>query len=152
MSIQYPMTFKAQSKAAPGMDTSWRVKSSENEMVCAIPPEFEGAGGGLSPEDLFAQALTNCFVATFKVYAQHSRLSFTEVRVQSDLIVDLDENKKPVMKKLVLNAMIVGAENPQKAQMLATRAMKQGFILNSVKTEIEFNISVDDVVSVSAEK
>jgi organic hydroperoxide reductase OsmC/OhrA len=114
--------------------------------------EFEGAGGGLSPEDLFAQALTNCFVATFKVYAHHSRLNFKEVRVKSDLIVDLDDNKKPVMKKLVLRAVIVGADNPQKAQTLAERAMKQGFILNSVKTEIDFEIKTEDDGLISAQK
>lgn len=152
MPIQYPMTFVAQSCAEPGMNRSWMVQSSEHQLKCAIPPEFEGSGGGLSPEDLFAQALTNCFVATFKVYAHHSRLVFQELLVHSNLIVDLDENKKPVMKKLILRAQIIGAENPEKAQMLATRAMKQGFILNSVKTELEYDISVTDEKSVSAEK
>lgn len=152
MPIRYPITFQAHSHAEPGLNSIWSVKSAEHQFDCAIPVEFEGAGGGLSPEDLFAQALTNCFVATFKVYAHHSRLNFKEVRVNSDLIVDLDDNKKPVMKKLVLRAVIVGSENPQKAQTLAERAMKQGFILNSVKTEIDFEIKTEDDALISAQK
>ena len=36
-------------------------------LVTTIPSEFEGPGGGYSPEDFYALALLNCFGATFKV-------------------------------------------------------------------------------------
>ncbi len=109
------MNFKAEAKAANGMGGTWEIKSYESLSKCAIPPEFGGPGGAFSPEDLFAQALTNCFVATFKVYAQASRVEFQSVNATSNLVVDTNEAGKPVMKKL---------------------------ILNSVKTELEFNLQV----------
>lgn len=141
--IQYPILFNASSESQPGLDQTWQVQSSEFKMTCAIPPEFEGGGGGISPEDLFAQALTNCFIATFKVYAHHSKLDFAKVEAQSELSVDLGEAGKPVMKKLRLNARITAPNNPTKAKTLAERAFKQGFILNSVKTELEFDLQID---------
>lgn len=138
--IQYPIQFEALSESEPGLDKTWQIKSSGHELTCAIPPEFEGGGGGLSPEDLFAQALTNCFVATFKVYAHHSKLSFKKVEAQARLNVDIGDAGKPVMKALKLQAKIVGANNPVKAKTLAERAFQQGFILNSVKTELAFEL------------
>jgi organic hydroperoxide reductase OsmC/OhrA len=141
--IQYPIDFRSTSLATNGLQTTWEIKSGGYNLTCAIPPEFEGGGGGLSPEDLFAQALTNCFVATFKVYAHHSRLEFENVFAESTLTVDLSAEGKPVMKKLVLRA-VIKTSHPAKAKTLAERAFKQGFILNSVKTELVFDLEVVD--------
>jgi organic hydroperoxide reductase OsmC/OhrA len=144
--IQYPIHFKSESQAGNGLQTTWEINSGDYNLTCAIPPEFEGAGGGLSPEDLFAQALTNCFVATFKVYAHHSRLDFEKVMADSTLTVDLGADGKPVMKKLHLQAKIQ-TTNPAKAKTLAERAFKQGFILNSVKTELVFDLEIVDTTT-----
>ncbi len=140
--MKYPMNFKAQSQASNGTGGTWEIKSYESQAKCAIPPEFGGPGGAFSPEDLFAQALTNCFVATFKVYAQASRVEFQSVDASSDLVVDLNEAGKPVMKKLVLNVQIQGTKQSDRAKTLAEKAFASGFILNSVKTELEFNLQV----------
>jgi organic hydroperoxide reductase OsmC/OhrA len=118
------------------------MESQNLEVPCAIPPEFEGPGGALSPEDLFAQALTNCFLATFKVYAEKSSIQFSQVSATSELIVDLDENKKPIMKKFILNVEISGCENAVRTRAIAERAFASGFILNSVKTELHFNLNI----------
>jgi organic hydroperoxide reductase OsmC/OhrA len=118
------------------------MESQNLEVRCAIPPEFEGPGGAFSPEDLFAQALTNCFLATFKVYAEKSNIQFSHVAATSELIVDLDENKKPVMKKFILHAEISGCDNADITRRIAERAFASGFILNSVKTELQFNLTI----------
>ena len=70
----------------------------------SIPPEFKGSGGGFSPEDLFNQTLANCFAATFKVYAENSKLTFADVVVEAKLAVDMDDNKKAMMKEFYLVA------------------------------------------------
>ncbi|MFZ4405582.1 MAG: OsmC family protein [Pseudobdellovibrionaceae bacterium] len=142
--IKYPLSFYTHSKSLFGIQTPWPIESQNITNPCAIPPEFEGPGGGLSPEDLFAQALTNCFVATFKVYAEKSKVSFKEVVVQSELIVDMDSLQKPVMKKCLLNIKIYGAANPDRLKTIAEKALQSGFILNSVKTEISSNIEFFD--------
>ncbi len=105
-----------------------------------MPQEFEGPGGALSPEDLFAQALTNCFIATFKVYAEKSKVDFSHVEVKAELIADLNENKKPVMKKCILHAKIYGCKNADRIRTIADKAFSSGFILNSVKTEMKLEL------------
>lgn len=140
--IKYPVRFYASAEAQSGIQSTWNIESQQVKSLCAIPTEFEGPGGALSPEDLFAQALTNCFIATFKVYAEKSKISFSELSVKTDLAVDVDESKKPVMKNCLLHVSISGCENPTRVKMIADRAFQNGFILNSVKTEIKMELHV----------
>ena len=140
--IQYPVAFHATAYSRAGIATPWDIESQGLGTQCAIPPEFEGPGGAFSPEDLFAQAITNCFVATFKVYVEKSKLVFETMTVHTELIVDLNEQKKPVMKKCLLKVVISGCANPERVRMLAQKAVASGFILNSVKTELEFDLDV----------
>jgi organic hydroperoxide reductase OsmC/OhrA len=140
--IKYPVDFLADCQSLPGISKDWKMRSLGQELGCAIPPEFEGPGVHLSPEDLYAQALTNCFVATFKVYAEKSQVSFDSLSCQGRLVVDLDENKKPCMKSFFLKAELRNPTNPEKAKFLADKAFRSGFILNSVKTQLHFDLTV----------
>jgi len=141
---QYPLEFRSSCKSPSGIATIWRAESGQNESVCAIPPEFSGPGGGLSPEDLFNQALSSCFVATFKVLAQNSRLAFDSVEVASLLsVAPGEESGRPVMKDFHLEARIVGVSDSKKALLLAKKASESGFILNSVKTSCRFSFSAE---------
>ena len=143
--IQYPISFSAKAHSPSGIQNNWQFSSQSIDGQCAIPSEFEGPGGALSPEDLFAQALTNCFVATFKVYAEKSKLSFGEVRVETELIVDTDTNNKPVMKTCNLKAAITGCERPDRVRAIAEKAFQSGFVINSVKTELHLDLEVSGV-------
>ena len=139
---QYPISFFATSRAEAGIHTGWTTESSGFGTHCSIPPEFEGPGGGLSPEDLFAQSLTNCFLATFKVFAEKSKLHFTLLEATTELKVDLDLLKRPVMKSAVVKVLITGASSVDRAKLLAQKAFTSGFILNSVKTELTLELDV----------
>lgn len=141
--ITYPIPFTATASVTPGIQTRWSIESQNRKSDCAIPPEFEGPGGALSPEDLFLHALTGCFLATFKVFAEKSRVVFAQVSAKAELIVDLDENKKPVMRKFILHAKITGSENAARVRALAERAFASGFILNSVKSELHLDLEVE---------
>ncbi len=138
--ISYPIEFQTKAAAHSGINSNWNIQSQNFELSCAVPVEFEGPGQALSPEDLFAQALTNCFVATFKVYAEKSRLEYDQVTCQGLLVVDLDENKKPCMKTFKLMTSIQNPSSLEKAKLLAEKAFKNGFILNSVKTQLTFEL------------
>jgi organic hydroperoxide reductase OsmC/OhrA len=140
--IKYPIEFHSEVRAQSGVSTTWNSAASGYKTTCAIPPEFMGPGGGLSPEDLYNHALANCFVATFKVYAANSKLAFEGIEVSSRLVVDVDETKKPIMKEFFLNAKIKAAANPAKAKLLAEKASQFGFILNSVKTKCNFEFEI----------
>lgn len=141
--ITYPIEFQTKANSLSGINANWSLNSQGIELSCAIPPEFEGPGEAFSPEDLFAQALTNCFIATFKVYAEKSHLSYESLNCKGLLIVDLDENKKPCMKSFKLIAEIQKPSSYEKAKLLAEKAFKSGFILNSVKTALSFELSIN---------
>jgi organic hydroperoxide reductase OsmC/OhrA len=140
--IQYPINFTAETFAKSGMQSNWKTQSQFEATSVSIPPEFMGPGGGLSPEDLFNHALVNCFVATFKVYAENSRLTFDDITVNSNLVVDLDDQKRPVMKDFFLKATIKNPSSVGKAMLLAKKASESGFILNSVKTNCHFDFMI----------
>lgn len=137
---KYPIDFKAKSETKHGVQSTWSVESYGHKTICAIPPEFNGPGGGFSPEDLFAQALTNCLVATFKVYAENSKLTFTDLKVSTNLSVDQAEDRKVIMKKCHFNVTVIGSSNPDKTQLLIKKSFESGFILNSVKTELSYEL------------
>jgi organic hydroperoxide reductase OsmC/OhrA len=140
--IQYPIPFDTRAHAPGGLAAPWSAVSGEHGSTVTVPKEFAGPGGALSPEDLFNQALTSCFIGTFKVYAENSKLTYEAVEVEARLVVDLDENRKPVMKELHLRARILKPSNRDRALLLARKALQAGFILNSVKTEIRSEIDV----------
>lgn len=141
--IRYPVTFDTQVTTGCGMATIWEIHSKENQSRCAIPLEFEGPGGAFSPEDLFAQSLTNCFVATFQVMAEKSRVTFKTLEVLGHLVVDRDESKHPVMKEFQLKIRLAAPSDYERAKSLVKKAVETGFILNSVKTSITYELVVE---------
>ena len=138
--IKYPIEFSAKTISQSGIQADWISRTEEGlDGKISIPPVFNGPGKGFSPEDLFHLALTNCFVASFKVYAENSHLEYESLSVESKLVVDLNEARSPVMKEFFLDAKIKKPSNPEMALHLAKRASELGFILNSVTTVCHFS-------------
>jgi organic hydroperoxide reductase OsmC/OhrA len=140
--IQYPVKFTGRSIASSGMKTSWHTMASGHELNCSVPAEFEGDGTNPSPEDYFLLAIQNCFIATFKVFAEYSKLTFHEVSIQSELEVDRNPEGKITMKSMALNIQITGVSDEKKARLLVDKTLKTGFIIQSVKTEITPHVSI----------
>lgn len=141
--ISYPLYFEAQAEAAQNPMEPWKFQcGSQNGLAC-VPREFEGGGGGLSPEDLYAQALTNCFLATLQVYTRASKVKFGHVSAKSTLTVDRNENGQPWMKHLKLRVELEGVERPDRMITLVDKSIRSGFVLNSVKTAIEHELYIN---------
>ncbi len=140
--IQYPIVFKGGAEGPSGKNTSWDVFSSSFETTCAVPPEFEGGGGTFSPEDFFLLALENCFIATFKVYAEYSKFDYERIEINSTLTVDKSESGQVMMKDIHFMIGLKGVKDARKAQLLTKKVMDSGFILQSVKTNISFDLTV----------
>lgn len=144
--MTYPMLFNVSAEAKSGIQTVWDSQSSQypEKAVIAIPPEFSGPGGGYSPEDLYAMALTNCFVATFKVFAEKSRLQYNEIKIQTTLSVDRNEKGQPWMAKAALNIQLTGVIQKENAQRILEKTSQGCMILNSVQTEKVFEFYILD--------
>ena len=142
--VEYPLSFSSETVAKSGTAGTWVTKSDEGSSECCVPVIFSGSGRALSPEDLFNHALTNCFIATFKVYAEKSKLNFDSVTADSHLVVEKDKNTdKVTMKSIKIDVKIFNPSDPKKARTLAEKASKDGFILNSVKTDLHFTFKTE---------
>lgn len=141
--IQYPIEFKSTVSAGAGTKSAWETQAEDRTTLCAVPPEFGGGGGGMSPEDLYLQALTNCFTATLKVYCEASKIEFEKLEVDSRLVVDKNDKGQPWMKEAHFRVRLQGASRADRLQSLAERAIKNGFILNSVKTQLSWEVEID---------
>lgn len=141
---RYPIEFNAALVAGSGTQTRWTSSSDNHEIPCAIPKEFNGPAGGLSPEGLFAQALLNCFSATFLVMAEKSSLRFESLSADGKLTVERDESGRPVMKTFHFVIQLHGCEAQQRAAAIVKKALESGFILNSVRTQITHELSFND--------
>lgn len=144
--LSYPMQFKVSSRSESGIQTLWKTRSEHQptEITMAIPPEFAGPGGGFSPEDIYAMALSNCFIATFKVFAEKSRLNFKEIIVQTNLSVDRNEKGFPWMAKIHLNVNLSGVTQKENALKILDKTSQGCMILNSVLTTKTFDFNVTE--------
>ena len=144
--IHYPLKFQVRSQTAPGISTSWTTHSESlpaQPLTCAIPPEFEGPGGGFSPEDFYAFAAINCFAATFKVIAEKSKLVYGGLSLALDLTVDRDEKGAPWMAKADFQVTLSGVgEATERAQRILEKTSQSCLVLNSTRTEKSFQFQV----------
>jgi organic hydroperoxide reductase OsmC/OhrA len=137
-----PIEFISDAKTLNKFENPWEVTSGNQKAICAIPPEFGGLGGGFSPEDLFMQSAINCFVGTFKVMAKLSKLNFGELEVKGKLLVDKNAEGKIIMKSIHLEILIAQVDRAEKAEIIANKALKEGFILNSLKSQITHSLKI----------
>jgi uncharacterized OsmC-like protein len=147
--IQYPLQFRVDANALSGVDTLWKTKvpgegAVAHSLEAAIPREFEGPGGGYSPEDFYSLALMNCFIATFKVIGHRSKLEFRDLQGEGTLTVDRDEKGFPWMKAFHLKVTLNGAPDSDRARRLLEKASQSCLILNSVRTEKTFEFIVNE--------
>jgi organic hydroperoxide reductase OsmC/OhrA len=128
-----------------GIQTSWECHlpdKNQQPIKLSIPPEFEGPGEAYSPEDLYALALMNCFIATFKFVAEKSRLEFQSIEAEAILTVDKGERTSPWMQKVEIHLSLKGAPQPERALTLLEKTKKNCMIINSVQTEVAFHFQV----------
>ncbi len=142
--IQYPLKFTVRSQSSAGIQSAWQsqAQSYDHQVPMSIPIEFEGPGTGLSPEDLYAMALQNCFIATFKVFAEKSKLPFESITTESVLEVDRNEKGHPWMARIALKVTLKGVDREESARRLLEKTSQSCMILNSVQTQKTFQFEI----------
>ncbi len=142
--IKFPMKFEVQANASSGINTQW---TSQTDLLppipSAIPPEFMGPGGGYSPEDLFALAVLNCVIATFKVYCEKGKITFQTIQGKAHLTVDkLPSEAGFGMTQIDMTLDVRGANDPDKAKKTLELAIKDCAVSNSIKSGKTFHLNV----------
>jgi organic hydroperoxide reductase OsmC/OhrA len=142
--IKYPMKFAVRAAGPAGMQSAWltQAQNFDHQIPVSLPPEFDGPGAGLSPEDLYAMALHNCFIATFKVFAEKSKLQYETIGVESVLEVDRDEKGRPWMARIHLHVTLCGVSQQENAKRILEKTSQSCMILNSVNTQKSFQFNI----------
>lgn len=102
-----------------------------------------GPGGGYSPEDLFALAVLTCIMATFKAYAEKSKILFSEIKGRASLTVDKQPDESGIaMSHIDIFFDVTGAPDAEKTRKLLEAAIKDCAVSNSIKSGKTFHIHV----------
>jgi len=137
--IKYPLFFEVCADSESGVNTLFEAKAFDfPEITCAIPTEFKGPGGGYSPEELFSLAVLTCLIATFKVFAEKSKLQYSNIRASGKLTIDRNAQGMPELKKLAITLTLSGVQDQEKAKTLLTESEKYCLVSNAIKTEKTF--------------
>lgn len=142
--VKFPMKFECQANAGPGIQTGWTAQADLLPPIpSAIPPEFMGPGGGYSPEDLFALAVVNCVIATFKVYCEKGKVSFQNIQGKAHLTVDkLPSEAGFGMTQIDVTFDVQGASDPEKIKKTLESAIKDCAVSNSIKSGKTFHMNI----------
>lgn len=139
--IKYPLYFKATASANSGIVNTWSSQANDLPPIdCAIPVEFQGPGGGYSPEDLLCMTVINCFIATFKVFAEKTSLKFEAIDADANLEIGRDSTGKVKVTKLILNINLKKPADTEKAKTILNEAQKNCLMANALNIVIEFNM------------
>ncbi|MBI1755957.1 MAG: OsmC family protein [Fimbriimonas ginsengisoli] len=78
---EYPVTVSW----TGGREGSGKVVShhSDTQIAVAVPPEFQGPGGGASPEELLTSAIAACYTMTFGIIAANRKIPLKSVRAEA---------------------------------------------------------------------
>lgn len=141
--MQKDLAFEAELDGLRSDKDTWVTRCSDlGDVTMAVPPGFDGPGGGASPEDLFVMSLINCFGATFKVVAQNSRLQYQELKVRGRIFPGTNEKGGWVIKTFEMHAELIGPSDPEKAKRLLEKASGLCLIINSTTIEKKFTYTV----------
>lgn len=141
--MKLPMHFIVKARASSGIGTLFS-GSAEGlpEVPCAIPPEFNGPGGGYSPEDLYALALLSCYLATFKVFAEKAQFTFSEIRGSARLIVDRNPQGITELQTVEVFIELTGVHDKEKAQKIFADSERFCLVSNAIKSQKRFTYSI----------
>ena len=134
--VHYPQKYHTEALADPGIKGSWENIAADHKTACSIPEAYEGSGEAFNPEEFFLLSLQNCFIASFKVYAEHKNLAYQKINVSADLLVNIHEGEGPVMESVEMNISLSGVDDQELARELVDRSIRDGFIFNSIKTTV----------------
>lgn len=137
--IKYPLYFEAKAKSEKGMNTTFEGSVEDLPPITgAIPKEFNGPGGGYSPEDLYLLAIATCLIATFKVFAERTKFEYSEIECLGKLTIDRNEKGVPELKKVDLTFSLKGVKDQEKAKALLAESEKYCLVSNAVKSQKSF--------------
>jgi len=143
--MQSSIDFSVSSVSTSGIKTVWEAKYADTCLNIAIPRCFGGPGNEASPEDLYLLSLLNCLIATFKVFAEKSKLSYERLDGFAKLNLIQESSGVSSFKNIEIKLELFSPDNHVKAERLFNKVESQSMIVNSVKTNVDINWTIKEL-------
>lgn len=113
----------------------------KDDIKIAVPPEFGGHEGFVSPEDMFVGSMNACFMTTFLVFAQKAGIDLVSYR--SSAIGHLDKvDGKNVFTNIVVKPQIEANASDEDVMAIVERVKEYSIVLNSMRTDVEVEATI----------
>ncbi len=110
----------------------------------AVPPEFQGTGGGTNPEELLTTAVSACYTMTFAIITANRKLPVTNIETKAVGQVEQQGMSFTYKQITVRPKITVGAdttdEQVQQVIDFAHKADAYCIITNAVRGKVEIAI------------
>jgi organic hydroperoxide reductase OsmC/OhrA len=113
------------------------------DISTAAPAEFGGPGDLWSPETLFAAAIADCFILSFRAISRASRTEWVRLRCDVDAVLDrVDRSTR--FTRIVISATLTlpSGGDEAKALRLLEKAERSCLITNSLTAEVHLETAI----------
>jgi peroxiredoxin-like protein len=139
---QYPHHYPVSATAR----TEGNITTSSPELpdlLCAPPAQFGGPGDQWSPETLLVAAVADCFILTFRAIARASRLSWEDLRCDTEGVLDRVDGVTRFTRFVVRAQLTLPAGgDAEKARRLLEKAEHNCLITSSLSAECELECNI----------
>jgi len=111
----------------------------------AGPAEFGGPGDRWSPETLFAAAIADCFILTFRAIARASSLSWISLSCEAECTLERVERVTRFTRNVVRASLVIPPDvDRARAERLLEKAEQGCLITSSLsgETRLERSVSI----------
>ena len=113
----------------------------KNDIKVAVPPEFGGHEGFVSPEDMFVGSMNACFMTTFLVFAKKTGIDL--VSYKSNAVGHLEKvGGKNVFTKIVVRPQIKANASRDEIMAVVDHVKEYSIVLNSIRTDVEIEATI----------
>ena len=110
----------------------------------APPAEFGGPGDEWSPETLFAGAVADCFILSFRAVARAGKLQWQSLRCDTEAVLDRVERVTRFTEMtLKVELTVADGTDLEQAEKLLKKAKAVCLITNSLNCECALEISIN---------
>lgn len=125
--------------------------ASQVKNAIAVPPEFQGAGGGTSPEELLASAVAACYSITLGIIVENQKLPVTGMHVSA--VGEVEQNgpsftyKKITIRPRITVSADATDDQLKRIQDMSHKADGYCIITNAVRGKVEIVVEEEIVKS-----
>lgn len=133
-----PYFYKTEVEWSEGRSGELRAANLPSLRVAA-PPEFNGEEGMWTPEHLFVASVNACFVTTFRVIAQNSKLEVLSLSAAATGKLEKVDGAGLQFTEIVLKPRLVvrSGRDAERAGRILAKAEEHCLVSSSIKTVVK---------------